>query len=40
MHISGVSNGLRLLLNRCEIKCRTEFLAKLTGQGTIHFIIA
>lgn len=33
MHIAGVSGGLRLLLNRCERKCRTEFLAKLTGRG-------
>lgn len=33
MCIAGVSCGLGLLLKRCERKCRTEFLAKLTGQG-------
>ena len=32
VHIAGASSGLRCLLNRCERKCRTEFLAELTGQ--------
>ncbi len=32
MHITGVSSSLRLLLDTCERKCKTEFLAKLTGQ--------
>ena len=33
MHIGCVSCGFRLLLSTCERRCRTEFLAELTGQG-------
>lgn len=32
MHIAGDSSSLRLLSKGCGGKCRTEFLAELTGQ--------